>query len=58
MAAKPIPIQYKKMTDVNVLRLMDVAHDMWPIISELGDNFTCEHDGLIVKIAAAPEVDD
>ena len=48
-----VPTQYKPATDKAVLALMDIAKRYWPIVSELGESFECERDGIVVIIRKA-----
>ncbi len=47
---KPLPTQYKKLTDKCINDIMDAANKLYPIITELGDRIIIENDRMVVSI--------
>lgn len=47
---KPIPLQYKKLTDECVNELVTTAKKLWPIITELGSNIVINYDDIVIVV--------
>ncbi len=47
---KPMPLQYKKLTDECVNELITTAKKLWPVITELGSNIIVNHGDIVIII--------